>query len=388
MGLLYRSGAGIADELRISVPVACREGVRLTINAPSRGPGWDGDQIPRLSRRSFIRAAGSTGLLGGLGALLAACTSTSTTTRSLPNTSTTGPSTTGPFPNASTTGPAVGGYPIASLTPVDMYPDGFTISDGKWPAWVHLQEDGTLLIEGMDFYYSKPPTGSIAIEHDTHHPVEYRGCRFIAYDQTVLHILSRVPRTRVTYCYFSGAPTSRIEAAVGSLAGNAEIDHCEFRRWSNPIYMARDTNTGNHWNIHDNYLHDPVNLGQDHIDGMNLWGDGQTDFIIRHNTVLNSQPQTSCINNPGATSNILITDNLMAGGDYTIYAGAFRGVTGQRVVGNYFSTRYWPKCGYFNIAGFCPAWGADGNEWSGNYWFDGPHVGALIAPPVNGSPLP
>jgi hypothetical protein len=347
--------------------------------------GWVGadDRIPGLSRRSFIRATGSLGMLGGLGTVLAACsasTSTSTTPTAPSSTAT------GSFPNASTTGPAAGGYPIARLTPVDLYPDGFVIGDSNWPSWVHLQEDGTLLIEGMDFYYSHPPTGSISIEHDTHHPVEYRGCQFIAYNQAVLHILPWVPHTRVTYCYFSGARTSRIQAGVGSGAGNAEIDHCEFRRWSNPIFMAKANGTGNHWNIHDNYLHDPVNLGSDHTDGMNIWGDGQTDFIIRHNTVLNSLPQTSCIANPGTTSNILITDNLMAGGGYTIYAGAGRGgVTGERIVGNYFSTRYWPKCGYFNIAGYSPTWGADGNEWSGNYWFDGPHAGTLIAPPINGS---
>jgi hypothetical protein len=352
---------------------------------PREGCAGAGDRVPGLSRRSFIRATGSAGLLGGLGALLAACT----TTKRFPNASTSEPSTTGRFPNAFTTGPGAGGYPVASLTRVDMYPDGFTIGDSKWPSWVHLQTDGTLLIEGMDFYYSQPPTGSIGIDHYTHHPVEYRGCRFIAYNQTVLHIRSWVQHTRVTYCYFSGAPTSRIAAAIGSSAGNAEIDHCEFRRWSNPIYMARDTGTGDHWNIHDNYIHDPVNLGQDHIDGMNLWGDGQTDFTIHHNTVLNSQPQTSCIANPGTTSNILITDNLMAGGGYTIYAGAGRGgVTGERIVGNYFSTRYYPKCGHFNIAGYCPTWGTDGNEWSDNYWFDGPNAGTLIAPPINGSGLP
>jgi hypothetical protein len=212
--------------------------------------------------------------------------------------------------------------------------------------------------------------------------VEYRGCRFIAYNQAVLDIRSGVPHTRVTYCYFSGAPTSRIEAGVGSAAGNAEIDHCEFRRWSNPIFMAKDPGPGDHWNIHDNYIHDAVNLGEDHIDGMNLWGDGQTDFTIRHNTVLNNQPQTSCINNPGSTSNVLITDNLLAGGGYTIYAGAFRGVTGERIVGNYFSTRYSPKCGHFGMTAYCPAWGTDGNEWSGNYWFDGPDAAKLIAPPA------
>jgi hypothetical protein len=369
-------------------PMARREEVRLTMH-PLGGWAETGDRVPGLSRRSFIQATGSAGLLGGLGALLAACSNSTTTgpnrvrpSRHRPTEYRQGPESS--FPDAFTTGPAAGGYPIASLTPVDMYPDGFAIHDNSWPSWVRMQNDGTLLIEGMDFYYSHPPTGPIAIEHDTQHPVEYRGCRFIAYDQTVLHITSSVPHTRVTYCYFSGAPTSRIEAAIGSTAGNAEIDHCEFSRWSNPIFMAREAGTGDHWNIHDNYFHNPVNLGKDHIDAMNIWGDGQADFTIRHNTVLNSQPQTSCINNPGSTSNILITDNLMAGGGYTIYAGAFRGVTNQRIVGNYFSTRYYPKCGHFNIAGYSPTWGTDGNEWSGNFWFDGPKAGKLIAPPLNG----
>ena len=369
---------------------------RLTVN-PRKGQAGVGDRIPGLSRRSFIRATRNVGLLSGLSALLAACRTTAGPSRYRPNSRPL-------FPNASTTGPPAGGYALASLTPIDLYPPGgIRIGDSNWPPWVHLQENGTLLIEGVDFYYSQPPAGSIALYNDTAHPVEYRGCRFTAYNQTILLFTGKVPHTLVQYCHFRNASGSRLHCGVGSGASNTEVHHCNFEGWSNPLMCSRDPSygyTGDHWYIHENYVHDPIYFEGDHTDCLNIWGglasDGKTptanhqlDFRIIHNTFFNSQVQTSCIENPGGVDGLLVQGNLFAGGGYTIYCGTEHAPSyNSRYTGNYFSTRYHPTCGSVGYATYAPVWGEGGNEWSGNYWFDGPRAGTLIAPPLNGLELP
>ncbi|HUC58428.1 MAG TPA: hypothetical protein VMA95_13575, partial [Streptosporangiaceae bacterium] len=81
-------------------------------------------------------------------------------------------------------------------------------------------------------------------------------------------------------------------------------------------------------------------------------------------------------------ANRTITNNLLAGGGYSIYAGATNeatyGVpTNIVVTGNKFATQYYANAGQYGPAAYYDAAGT-GNTWSGNTW-DG--TGATVPAP-------
>lgn len=124
--------------------------------------------------------------------------------------------------------------------------------------------------------------------------------------------------------------------------------------------------------IEDNYIHDLGFKSGDHINGFTCNG-GSTQLTIRHNTVFNQYAQTDAVSlfqDFGPQQNRLITNNLMAGGGYTLYAGANPGkestATNIVVTNNRFSTKYYPRGGsYGPYTAYTPG---QGNVWSGNIW--------------------
>jgi hypothetical protein len=92
--------------------------------------------------------------------------------------------------------------------------------------------------------------------------------------------------------------------------------------------------------IEDNYIHDLRAGGSPHFDGIQIDG-GVNDTVIRHNTVLNPANQVSAVmidNYWGAIDDILVENNYLAGGVFTVYCSAqFRTnapVTNVRFVSN------------------------------------------------------
>lgn len=298
------------------------------------------------------------------------------------------------FPNASTTGPAAGGYSLT--TRVDCYAGGagfIEITDNNFSSlpWVKEQANGTLLIQGVDFYYSHSPgNGNIMVDLYTTHPVHVIGCRFTGYTQTLLHAQAgAAPQLLVSYCLFRGDPNStppgHIANPIGTVGGNGEISHCNVSGYASGSFL-----TGNNWYFHDNYIHDAIYKNGDHTDGVNVPAGTaaayHSNVRIIHNTIFNPLPQTSCVNNGGYTDHLTVQDNLFAGGGYTVYPASFGPITNERIVGNYFSTRYHPQCGGFGFSAPGPsqyggAWGTNGDTWSNNYWYDGPNAGTLVPPP-------
>lgn len=134
--------------------------------------------------------------------------------------------------------------------------------------------------------------------------------------------------------------------------------------------------------IQDNYIHDLGFNSGDHVNGTTS-NAGTSLLVIQHNTVFNQRSQTDAISlfqDFGPQSNRTIIDNLVAGGSYTIYAGANEGkeatATNIRVLNNRVSTRYFPRGGDFGPANaYAPS---AGNEWAGNTW---DHDGSIIPPP-------
>lgn len=132
----------------------------------------------------------------------------------------------------------------------------------------------------------------------------------------------------------------------------------------------------------DNYIHDMADFEGAHNDALELLpgSAGVASFTITGNTILNRIGQTSCIimsswgTNPDADT--IISGNLLAGGGYTIYGATITDVVaGIHVVDNYFSTMFFPECGFYGPAVY---WPTGANEWD-NVWIDGP----LIDQPVS-----
>lgn len=124
--------------------------------------------------------------------------------------------------------------------------------------------------------------------------------------------------------------------------------------------------------IQGNYIHDLGYKDGDHVNGITSNG-GTRLLEIRHNTVFNQYDQTDAISlfqDFDVQQNRIIADNLMAGGGYTLYAGANAGkesgATSITVTGNRFSKLYYPRGGYFGpVTAF---YKGGGNIWSGNIW--------------------
>jgi Bacterial TSP3 repeat len=119
--------------------------------------------------------------------------------------------------------------------------------------------------------------------------------------------------------------------------------------------------------VEDSYIHNLYNGGDSHMDGLQLAGhwngssfvDGALNVTIRHNTIYgmgdgDTTFGTSAIFTirPGNT-NILIEDNLLAGGAFTIYCQQGSRGTNYRVLNNHFSRKYKATIGYYGSATDC-----------------------------------
>ena len=115
----------------------------------------------------------------------------------------------------------------------------------------------------------------------------------------------------------------------------------------------------------------PGDAGVAHFDGFQ--SDGGRDIVIRHNTLRNPCSQTSNIllsSNTSHISNATITDNLLAGGGYSLYcAGQNTRSTVDHIIaaGNVYSKQYFPKGGYWGPAAYCEFADQYSFVWDGNY---------------------
>ena len=122
-----------------------------------------------------------------------------------------------------------------------------------------------------------------------------------------------------------------------------------------------------------NYIHSPGFVAGDHTNGIMSNGGGRRRLTITHNTILINRGQTDAIGlfeDFGVQQNRRITDNLLAGGGYAIYAGQKRGGPPTKDIvirGNQISTIYFARGGYYGCAAHFDAKGRD-NVWSGNKW--------------------
>jgi len=134
--------------------------------------------------------------------------------------------------------------------------------------------------------------------------------------------------------------------------------------------------------IEDNYIHDFGSvLPAQHADGLQT--DGAAHAVVRHNTVFldDVTGATAAIGiwaTGGDVTDVLVEDNLLAGGGYTVYPGVEQGgsVSSVRFVGNRFSTRFSTSCGQFGPR--YPDHLAADLVWEDNVWLDGPLAGQPV----------
>ncbi len=105
------------------------------------------------------------------------------------------------------------------------------------------------------------------------------------------------------------------------------------------------------------------------------YGGGEGPLIVNHDTMLNPQGQTATVfasTDFGDQTTLTITNNLLAGGGYTLYGGTSCTTGGcGSVVGpvtvtdNRFSNKYYPDSGYYGVASY---FDNAVTTWSGNFW--------------------
>jgi hypothetical protein len=125
--------------------------------------------------------------------------------------------------------------------------------------------------------------------------------------------------------------------------------------------------------IQDNYIHEPGYIAGDHTNGVMSNGGVTGLLTINHNAILIDRGQTDAIGlfeDDGVQQNRRITDNLLAGGAYAIYAGQKRGgpPTSEIVItGNKISTMFYSHGGHYGCAAHFNSQGRN-NVWSDNTW--------------------
>jgi hypothetical protein len=126
--------------------------------------------------------------------------------------------------------------------------------------------------------------------------------------------------------------------------------------------------------IEESYFHDPKDFPGAHVTlvASNSGPRSGMSLVVRHNTILNPVDQTAAValyQDFGLNHDVLVQNNLLAGGGYTVYGGKGKYGTPYniRFVGNVFSRRYYPKGGSF---GWGATWDGSGrgNVWQGNVW--------------------
>lgn len=149
------------------------------------------------------------------------------------------------------------------------------------------------------------------------------------------------------------------------------------------------THFGNSSTIEDNYIQVtqrvPGPADPDHPDGIDYNGGGTGPYVWRHNRIVGYPNATSCIGmypDFGACTDILVENNLLSGGGFSIYAGESNNVgalppSNIRLIGNRWLDDLFPGTGgeFGPIAYFNPA--RSGNVFTDNRFYPS---GQLVDP--------
>jgi hypothetical protein len=152
---------------------------------------------------------------------------------------------------------------------------------------------------------------------------------------------------------------------TGVMEAHFTLRRVEISRCENALSLNQDVS------VEDSYLHNENSIGADpHEDGVQFgcghwqpgfggsscasgYAPGALNITLRHNTIYGMTNgdttfgTSAIITNPSGDTNILITNNLLAGGAYTLYCNRPGAATNMQVVNNHFSTLFSPKVGVY-----------------------------------------
>ncbi|MBB4698885.1 DUF4082 domain-containing protein [Sphaerisporangium siamense] len=259
-----------------------------------------------------------------------------------------------------TSKPPTGDFPGPSTTGVSS---GVTLEKS---GSVRVTKDGAV-VENLEI------KGEINIEADN---VTVRNVRLAAAPGD-WGIIQRQGRSGLTVedSEIYGNGSQRTQFGILNQGGDLTVRRVDIHTISNGILTEQGL-------IEDSYLHDPKYFSGDHTD-MIMCTSGPPSgekLVIRNNTVVNTLEQTGAValfQDFGVVRNVTVEGNFLAGGGYSLYAGAgTKGTSSNiKVIDNVFSKDVWPKGGYNGHAAYWDKNGS-GNVWSGNVWEDGKPVNA------------
>ncbi|MEO3807844.1 DUF4082 domain-containing protein [Sphaerisporangium sp. B11E5] len=261
---------------------------------------------------------------------------------------------------SSTPPPPTGSFPGAADTGV---PAGVTLKESKS---ITVTKDGTV-IDGMEV------RGEINVDADN---VTIKNTR-VAASPGQWGIIQRQGRSGLVVqdSEVFGNGKEQTQFGIINQGGDLTVRRADIHTISNGILTEQGL-------IEDSYLHDPKYFSGDHTDMIMCTAGPPSGakLVIRGNTVINNLDQTGAIalfQDFGVVRNVTVEGNFLAGGGYSLYAGAgSKGVSSNiKVVGNVFSKDVWAKGGYHGPVAYWDKNGT-GNEWRDNVWEDGKPVSA------------
>ena len=158
------------------------------------------------------------------------------------------------------------------------------------------------VISGLDIH------GTVVINAPN---VTLVNCKVTSSSFYVVQVASGVTGVTVQNCDIDGQ-----SGGGQGIAGAGTFLNNDIRGCADGIGVGGDNTV-----IENNYIHDMKGTSGSHFDGIQADG-GFSNLVIRHNTVINENIQTSAImldNYWGAIDNVTIDNNLLIGGGYTVY---------------------------------------------------------------------
>ena len=153
----------------------------------------------------------------------------------------------------------------------------------------------------------------------------------------------------IEHCTLDGS--NRTHAGIWHEGASTTVRACNIKNTNDGFFVWYSSN----FLLEDNYIHDLTDQASNgHIDGFQTCG--AKHGILRHNSILIKQGQNAAVNvdnGSGDTDDILIENNLMAGGGFTAYAhdsdpGNYS-TTNVRFLNNAFSTRFYSVVGFYGV---------------------------------------
>jgi hypothetical protein len=186
-----------------------------------------------------------------------------------------------------------------------------------------------------------------------HNNVTVRNCIIKNHFPSCIFIDPSTTGTTVENCIIDGYGKNNA-GVTGIMVGGTEVT---VRR--NNIYRCQDGMSTyghpypNNLLIEDNFIHHLRSApGAPHYDCMQYDG-GQSAVIIRHNTIMNENGDTSTImidNEGGPVSNFLIEDNVMYGAGFTFYVDEAKDYPGEYPIKNVRYLRNLWQPGFFGYS--------------------------------------